>query len=445
MSLQHYDVIVIGGGASGLTCALGLVRVGKKVLIIEQDKMGGECTWSGCVPSKAFIQYSKEISVDKNSIFQNISDISKRIYNHESPTVLESYGIDVIQGEASFYDSHTISVGSQKYYGDNIVICTGSHAFIPPIQGLDSKYLLTNANFFTQDQLPESIVFIGAGVISIELSIPLARLGVKVTILEKSIDILFTDDEHSKKFIKNTLEKYNITLITDVNIQKCEIQENNKIAICYTKQEQFSQVLGEKVFIAVGRQPNIKNLNLDIAKIEYTEQGILVDEYMQTSQAHIYSAGDVVVGKYKFAHVAGMQGKVIVHNIIESSKKKYDVGEIPSIIFTEPEYAQVGLSETKVKEIYGDDFKIYKYFQEDCERAIMGLDREFYIKLIVHNKYIVGAYVIGSKAGEIANIFQFFYASKTSIEEFSTIIQPYPTYGDFIRKIVRKISEECKN
>ena len=207
-----YDVIVIGGGAGGLTCAIGAIKLNKKVLLVERRKMGGECTWSGCVPSKAFIQYSKENFSNKDEIFQKVRDVSEKIYLHETPELLKSYGIDVIIGEAQFQDTHHIKVDDTIFTGKKIVISTGTSPFIPEIKGLNESNILTNDNFFKQDKLPKSLVFVGAGVISMELAIPLARLGVKVTLLERAPEVLAIAEDFVCNSIKGTLKKSSLTI-----------------------------------------------------------------------------------------------------------------------------------------------------------------------------------------------------------------------------------------
>ena len=438
IEVKKYDIIVIGGGAGGLTCAIGAIKLNKKVLLIERRKIGGECTWSGCVPSKAFIQYSKDNLTNKDNIFQKVRDISDKIYTHETPELLESYGIDVVLGEAQFQDPHHIKVDDQLFTGKKIVITTGTSPFIPDIKGLNESNMLSNDNFFKQNSLPKSIVFVGAGVITMELAIPLARLGVKVSILEKATDVLAIAEEFIRTSIKETLKKYNIDLITDVTIEEI-ISNNIDSTVHFLVNNQKQSISTEKIFIASGRVPNIEELHLEKIGIAHTKSGIIVDDYLRTSQAHIYALGDCV-GPFRFSHVAGKQGELFIRNLIlpflPAKYPKTDV--IPYVVFTDPEYAKVGLLEKEAREQFGDNIKIYESFQADSERAVISLEEQFYIKIITHKGLIVVATVLCSKAGEIANLLQWLYASKTPFRKFTTVTQAYPSYGDFLRKIAKK-------
>lgn len=438
MSELTYDVIVIGGGAGGLVCSIGAVKLGKKVLLIERRKMGGECTWSGCVPSKAFIQYSKEIGADKDSIFQKVRDISEEIYHHETPELLESYGIDVILGEASFKDSHTIVVNEKEYKGQKIAISTGTSPAIPPIKGLSKEHILTNDNFFLQEKLPKSVVFIGAGVITMELSVPLARLGVDVTILEKGNDIFGIAEDHVRDSLKETLKEYKIKVLTNVDIDEVKTSESES-EIFGKQNNQDLHLKCEKIFVASGRQPNVKSLKLDNAGIKHSNYGIEINDYLQTSQSHIYALGDVTASPFRFSHVAGMQGEVFIRNmILPFFPKKYNPGIIPYVVFTDPEYAKVGMLEREARAKYGDNIFVYEYHQHDVERAVISLEKKFYAKFITHKGILVGASIVGAKAGEMAMTLQYIHVQKIPFRKLSEVMQAYPTYGDFIRRVSKR-------
>lgn len=434
---KKYDVIVIGGGAGGLTCSIGAAKIGKKTLLVERRKIGGECTWCGCVPSKAFIQSSKSHFENKDDIFKIVRNASEQVYLHETPEVVRSFGVDVVLGEASFQDSHNIKVDNQVYYGKKIIICTGTSPFIPEIKGLSKENILTNDNFFEQNKLPKSVVFIGSGVISLELSIPLARLGVKVSILNRSADILKISEDYVRTKMKETLKEYNIDLFTNAKIKEIK-SENGESAIYFTQDDKECSISMEKAFVTSGRAPNIGALNLEKAGVKYERSGIIVDDYLCTSQPHIFALGDVV-GPFRFSHVAGTQGETIVRNLIlPFFPKKYKQMVIPYVIFTDPEYAKVGLLEREARETFGDNIKIYEVFQKDSERAIIALESKFYLKIITHKGLIVGATVLSMKGGEIANTLQWLYATKTPFRKFASVIQAYPTYGDLLRKLAKR-------
>ena len=198
--MKTFDLIVIGSGAAGLTSAFTALGFGKKVLIIEKHKSGGECTWSGCVPSKGLINEAKdvhiarkfsEVNVDTSEVLQRVRQISEGIYEHETPEVLEAAGAVFVQGAAQFISSKVLSVNGEHYRGKKIMIATGSSPMVPPIPGLESVPYLTNDNFFEQDSLPSSIIVLGAGAIGMELSQAMNRLGVSVTVIEMTPEVMF--------------------------------------------------------------------------------------------------------------------------------------------------------------------------------------------------------------------------------------------------------------
>lgn len=434
---MKYDVIVIGGGAGGLTCSIGSAKIGKKTLLIEKEKIGGECTWSGCIPSKAFIQLSKLVTTNKTSIFAQARELSHQIYHHETPEILKSYGMDVIIGEAVFKNSHQVQVNDEIFTAKKIVICTGSRSFLPPIEGLKNIPFLTNESFFKQDILPKSIVFIGAGVISIELAIPLARLGTEVFILEREHDIFLQEEATVREAMKNILKKNNISLLTSVQVLNFKKQEGS-VLVSFEQNQEKKSITIEKVFVSAGRTPNVESLHLEEVNIKFTSQGISVDPYLRTSVSNVYALGDVV-GPLRFSHVAGCQGELFIRNLLFPwFPKKVALNNIPYVIFSEPEFSRIGLTEENAVKVYSGRIKVYEFFAKDSDRAVISLEEDFYLKIICSKGYIVGASVMGQKAGEIVNLLQWLSVSKTPLRKFSSVVQAYPSYGDLIRKISKQ-------
>ncbi len=221
---MKYDCIVIGSGASGLTVSLGLVGAGKKVLLVERANSGGECTWGGCVPSKSLIALSKK-NLGVRKTLEEVRARRQMVADEETPEILRKRGVEYIHGIAKFVNEKSISIDGVIYEGKDIVIATGSRPFIPPIQGLDSVKYLTNENIFEQEILPDKMVMIGAGVISLELSFALKRMGIDITILEVGDRLLPMEDEVISEFYKKQLDNAGIKLILkcgDIKIFKNE-------------------------------------------------------------------------------------------------------------------------------------------------------------------------------------------------------------------------------
>ena len=262
-------------------------------------------------------------------------------------------------------------------------------------------------------------------------------MGVKVSILDLNPDILNIAENYVRTTIKETLKEYNIDLFTNANIKEIK-NENDGYSIHFTQNDEEHSIPMEKAFVTAGRAPNIEALKLEKAGVKYERSGIIVNDYLQTSQPHIFALGDVV-GPFRFSHVAGTQGETIVRNLIlPLFPKKYKQMAIPYVIFTDPEYAKVGLLESEARKKFGDNIKVYEVFQKDSERAIIALENKFYLKIITHKGLIVGATVLSIKGGEIANTLQWFYATKTPFRKFASVIQAYPTYGDLLRKLSKR-------
>lgn len=430
---MKYDILVIGGGAAGLTVAIGAAAGKKKVAIIENKKTGGECTWSGCVPSKAFISLANKAGIQ--DIFQKVHKIREEIYSHEDNETLKKLGIDVIEGAGEFTDIDKITVSGKEYQGDQIVIATGSSPSIPKIPGLDSVDFLTNESFFEQKKLPKSIIFIGGGVISLELAFPLKKLGVEVTILELGETLFPKEDPEVGESYEKKLKSEGINLILSVGKLVVE-KDKDEIIV---KSEKIPQgVRGEKLFISTGRVPNTEGLNLEMAGVAYDKKGIEVDKYMRTTNKHIYSAGDVV-GPYRFSHMAGYQGEIIVRNILfPLIKKSINYDSVPWTIFTEPEFSKMGISEREAIE-KGEEIKVYKMEANESDRSILVGESGFYLKVIVDkNGDILGALCIGNRSGEITSLLQLMKCEGIPFYKIGESVQAYPTYGYSLRKLGKK-------
>lgn len=433
---MKYDCIVIGSGASGLTVSLGLVGAGKKVLLVERANSGGECTWGGCVPSKSLIALSKK-NLGVRKTLEEVRARRQMVADEETPEILRKRGVEYINGTAKFVNEKSISIDGVIYEGKDIVIATGSRPFIPPIQGLDSVEYLTNENIFEQEILPDKMVMIGAGVISLELSFALKRMGIDITILEVGDRLLPMEDEVISEFYKKQLDNAGIKLIL-----KCgdiKIFKNEKGADI---EYQNGKVFCKKIFISTGRAPNIEDLELEKAGIEYNKKGILVDETLQTSVKNIYAVGDVV-GPYRFSHMAGYHGETVVRNILfPYVKKKVNYTSIPWVIFSNPEFARIGLNEKEAKD-KKEEIKVYTLSSEKNERSIISLENEFLLKVICDKKYkIIGGYCIGERAGEIMGILQFMHSQDMHFYKLVESIQAYPTYTDSLRKLAKQAYAE---
>ncbi|MGL6120495.1 MAG: FAD-dependent oxidoreductase, partial [Fusobacteriaceae bacterium] len=271
---MKYDVLVIGGGAAGLTVAIGATSGKKRVAIIENKKTGGECTWSGCVPSKTFISLVNKGY--KGDVLEEVDRVRRQIYSHEDNETLKKMGIDVIEGVGEFTDINKVTVNGKEYEGEQIVIATGSSPNIPKIPGLDKVNYLTNESFFEQKNFSKSIIFIGGGVISLELAFPLKKIGVDVTIFEIGETLFPKEDPEIGEYYQEKLKSEGIKLI--LNAKKFEVLKSEE-GVTVKSDKTLEGITAEKLFISTGRVPNTEGLNLEMAGVAYDKKGIEVDKY----------------------------------------------------------------------------------------------------------------------------------------------------------------------
>ena len=364
-----YDLIVIGGGSGGLVASKLALGLGKSVAIVEKDRLGGECTNTGCVPSKALIKCGQvardaqnlnkyglsnqgAIALNTDKVMDHVRSIIQEVYQTHTPEKLRETGIGVIKGAARFIDRNTIEVGGKRVRAKKFIITTGSSPFVPSIDGLDTVDYLTNENLFELDTLPESIVIIGGGAIGAEMACALNNLGVKVTIVEMQDRMLVHEDEELVEILQAHLREQGITILTNTAV--VQVAKDGERVVITCKDEKGNQdVLTEKVLVAVGRQPNLDGLNLDGIGVKTNKRGIETNNKLQTSVPNIYACGDVV-GPYQFSHMAFYQAVIAGRNALFPFGPKLNYDNVIWCTFTGPELAHAGLTEQEARKKFGD-------------------------------------------------------------------------------------------
>lgn len=445
--MKVYDLIVIGSGAAGLTSAFTALGFGKKVLIIEKDRPGGECTWSGCVPSKGLINQAKDIhiakkyadiTIDSADILEKVRATSEKIYTHETPEVLEKAGAIFVQGSAKFIEPKLIEVNGEQYKAKKVVIATGSSPMVPPIPGLADVPFLTNENFFQQTVLPKSIIVLGAGAIGMELSQSMARLDVDVQVVEMMPEVMFREEPEFSKIIREKLAQEHVKFALNhkaVKVEKTDqgirlITDNNGSEVIFE---------AEAILVALGRSPNVKGMNLEGVGIN-VDRGITVDAHLQTSAKGVYACGDVA-GPYLLSHMANYQGKIATMNaLLPVINRKVNYEHVAWTTFTDPEFARAGMTEAEAREQHGDSIRVYHYDFEKLDRAITKAGDFGKIKLIVNRKgRVLGAHIIAERAGELIAEVQVMKTLGLNFGKLQAVIHPYPTYSDALRQMAQQV------
>lgn len=446
----EYDAVVIGGGAAGLTASGIAANFGAKTIMIEQEKLGGDCTWTGCVPSKTLIKaasviqqmkegakYGLNISVDDidtSKVMEHIDHIRKEVYEDaDKPEIFENMGIDVVSGSASFIDDRTLKIVNPKgddriLTGKYIFICTGAKAFVPPIPGIDEVEYLTNESLFEINNLPKSLIIVGAGPIGSEMAQSFQRLGSEVDVIDMAPRILMNDDPELSDIVKQKLTKEGVTYHLDAAVKK--VEKTSKGVAVHTEQNgKPKKVEAEQVLMATGRRANIKALNLEAANVQTYKGGITVNEKCRTNKKHIYAIGDVT-GKYQFTHMSEHMAKVATSNALLKMPMKIDKKHVPWVTFTDPEVAHVGATEKELNE-RGVTFTTYRFPFSKVDRAITDGATEGLIK-VYGKKWsgkILGASVAGAHAGEMISQYALAMKNGVSLRDFADTIHPYPSYG----------------
>jgi len=453
--MYDYDVVVIGAGSAGLTACKLANGLGKKTALIEKRKIGGDCTWYGCIPSKTLIK-SANIAHQMTRVHEfglvptnQVELNAKKVMSHVQAVVeadaashpAESYeaeGINVFFGHARFVDSHRIEVADKQISSKNFVICTGSSPAIPPVEGIDNVSFLTNETIFDLEILPESMIIMGAGPIGIEMASALNRLGVNVMVLLRSGQILKKEDKQLADRLLQILRTEGVTILTNTQTKKLSQGQNKIIATVEDKQSQ-RQIEAESLLVAVGRKPNITDLNLEKAGVEFDKSGIKVDSHLKTTAKNIYAAGDVVP-PYLFTHIAEYEAIIATTNAcLPIPVKKANYENVLWCTFTDPELAHAGLTESQARERYGDKVKVYWWEHKDVDRAKTDLEENGFSKIICDNKgKLLGIHILGHGAAELMHEAQLAKSIGLPFSKIASVIHAYPSYSDAVRQPAKR-------
>lgn len=452
-----YDIVIIGGGSAGLVVASAAAQLKAKVALVERHKLGGDCLWFGCVPSKSLIHASRVAYQVKNAarfgiyteppeiefakVTGHVQQVIANIQPHDSPERFRGLGVEVIFGEGKFIDKKTFEVDGQQLTARAFVIATGSRPAIPSVEGLHSADFLTNEKVFDLKERPNSLVIIGAGPIGCELGQAFSRLGSNVTIISSKSHILPKEEPEAALVVQKQFESEGINILKEVRAEKVEVVDGKKQVTAGGK-----NIIVDEILVAGGRLPNVESLNLEVAGVEVGKPGIIVNEKLQTTNSKIYACGDVI-GGYQFTHVAGYEAVVALTNALFFPISKVNYRVIPWATFTDPELARVGLTEKQAKERYGDDVCVLKQPFSGVDRAQAEAATTGFGKIITKgNGEILGAHLVGISAGELIHEIVLAMSHKLPVSAL-TGIHVYPTLSEVNSKagLLLKKQKYAKN
>lgn len=450
----EYDVVVIGAGSAGLVACKVASGLGKKTALIEKRKLGGDCTWFGCIPSKTLIKSahiahqftrlrefgleptgSVELNTDK--VMAHVRSVVQAYADGHPPASYEAEGINVLFGAPRFLDSNRIELGDKIISSKKFIVCTGSSPLIPAIDGLDDIPYLTNETIFDLQALPASMIVLGAGPIGIELSAALNRLGVEMTVILRSGQILKKEDKELADRLAETLRAEGVTILTNTRTNSFT-RKRNKIVAGIENPDGQRKIEAESLLLAVGRRPNVDELQLDKARVEFDAKGIKVDKHLRTRAKNIYAAGDVVP-PYLFTHIAEYEAIIAATNACLPIKRKTNYRNVLWCTYTDPELARAGLTEQQATSQYGDKVRVYRWEHKDVDRAKTDLAQNGLSKFICDKKgRLLGIHILGHGAAELMHEAQLAKSIGLRFSRIASVIHAYPSYSDTVRQPAKR-------
>jgi len=439
------DLCIIGAGSGGLSVAAGAAQLGLDTVLLEKAEMGGDCLNTGCVPSKALLAAGKrarmhrkddikgiiphEPEIDFSAVKDHVFDTIKTIEPHDSPERFRELGVNVILEYGKFIDANTVQAGEYTIKAKKFIISTGSRAFVPPIPGLKEDKVLTNENVFHLREKPKHLLVIGGGPIGIEMAQAHRNLGCEVSVFDMA-GILPRDDQSNVQIVRDALIADGIKLHENVSVK--EVKHGTKNVTLVIEQDgKEIEVKGSHLLVAAGRKVNTDNIGLDEAGIEHHRAGIKVNDSLKTTNKRVFAIGDVAGGP-QFTHVAGYHAGVIIRQLCFGMFwAKVDYTALPWVTYTDPELAQVGLTEDAAREKHGDDVKAVEWHFDENDRAIAERTTKGQIRVVTNAKgLILGASIVGPHAGELIGMWALAISSKQKIGAVTGMIAPYPTLGE---------------
>lgn len=436
------DVCVIGAGSGGLTVAAGASQMGASVALIERDKMGGDCLNYGCVPSKALLAAAQAAqerrtsrrfgvdgaapAIDYAAVRRHVHRVITAIAPQDSAARFTGLGVRVIRAHARFVGRAEVEAGDVRIEARRFVIATGSAPFVPPIPGLAETPHFTNETIFDNPSLPERLLVIGAGPIGLELAQAHRRLGAEVTVAEAQ-RALPKDDPEAVAVVLRRLRREGVEIVEGAKVAGVR-RAGNCLALDLELNGATRTVEGSALLVAAGRRANVDGLGLEAAGVAYTPKGVQVDARMRTTNPRIYALGDVTGGP-QFTHAANYQAGIVLRNILFRLPAKA-TAPIPWVTFTDPELAQVGLTEAEAR-AQGRDICVLRWPFAENDRAQTERSAEGFVKIVATPRgRVLGATIVGRHAGELIQPWVLALGAGLSLSKMAGMVAPYPTLGE---------------
>ena len=442
MGRWQYDLAVIGAGSAGLVAATTAAQLGASVLLIERDRVGGDCTWTGCVPSKALIHaaaaahharragWLSGAEVDFGAVMAGVHAAVERVYAGESPAQLERLGITVRIAEAEFADPSSLRVGGEIVRARRYLVATGADPWEPEVPGLAAIPHLNHLNVFELSRLPRSLLVLGGGPVGCELAQAFGRLGSRVTILDQASRLLEIADPEASALVGEVFQREGIELRLGTAVSAFQTTPSGIAARCGESLIEASTLL-----VATGRRARTTGLGLDAAGIAVGALGIEVDSRLRTTNPIVYAAGDVA-GSLQFTHYAAWQGARAIRNALFPGSASGIRSGLPWAVFTDPVVAQVGTTTTM------PGIQAHRLGGDRVDRAQAEDRTAGYLKLYSRAGRVVGGSAVGAAGGELVNELSVAIDAGLKMSQLAGSIHVYPTYGFAIQQLAAQAELE---
>lgn len=436
---ERHDLVLVGMGSGGLVAAEFATTIGVKPVVVERGRVGGDCLWTGCVPSKALLAAGKvahhirtadefgiaaaEPQVDLPAVWRRIRAVQERIAtSDDSPARYEAMGVEFVYGDARLTGPTTVAVDGRVLESKHILLCTGSRPAVPPIDGLTEAGFLTSESAWEVEDPPRSIVIVGGGPIAVEMAQGMNRLGIEVTLLERAGRLLARDEPELVELIAERLRREGVDLHVDVDVERVTVEEGAKVVHAADGQSWRAQ----EIMVAAGRTPNVDGLGLDEVGVEVGKSGIRTDNRLRTNVSSIYAAGDVA-GRNLFTHSAGYEAVMAVRDMFFPGKGKADE-LVPWCTFTDPELAHAGLTSAQAIEAHGeDDVETHRMTLDHSDRARADGSDDGSIVLVTAKEKLVGAHIAAASAGEMIHECVLAIREGMKLRDLAAMVHVYPT------------------
>jgi dihydrolipoamide dehydrogenase len=451
---MNYQIAIIGGGPAGYTAAEAAGKAGLSVVLFEKQSLGGVCLNEGCIPTKTLLYSAKmydharhaakyavtatEVAFDLPKIIARKQKVVRKLVLGVK-SKLTAHGVTIVTGEATIVDRHHVTCGGETYACDNLILCTGSETFVPPITGIDQVPYWTHRDALDNKALPASLAIVGGGVIGMEFASFFNSLGTKVTVIEMMDEILGGMDKELSALLRADYAKRGITFLLSTKVTAFAAEADGSVRVSYEQADGAGDVVAEKLLMSVGRRPVTAGFGLENLDLQKGERGnIVVDGHMQTSLPGVYVCGDLT-GFSLLAHTAVREAEVAVHHIAgQNDEMSYRA--VPGVVYTNPEIAGVGETEESLRR-KGIDYRTAKLPMSFSGRFVAeneGVNGVCKL-LLAADDTVLGAHLLGNPASEIITMAGMAIELRLKVKEWERIIFPHPTVGEIFKETMGAI------